>query len=85
MYQPNYDPNDLSRYSASVSMAYYPSNDPTLVAAAMSRDHTSSTFGGTDQSKYSRTGDGTATVTSQQSQQGMFAWEGYSGTCSVAL
>lgn len=68
MYPPNYaDPSELSRYPASVSMAYYPSSDPTLVAA-MSRDH-STTFGAADQSKYSHSTDGTSPATSQQQTQ----------------
>ena len=72
MYPPNYgDPNELNRYPASVSMAYYSSSDPTLVAA-MTRDHSSSAFGGTDQSKYGRmTVDGTSPVSSHQQTQGI--------------
>lgn len=63
MYTPNYDPSELNRYPVSVSMAYYQPSDPTMMAAAASQrgDHTSSTF--------SRTTDGTSSVSSQQQTQ----------------
>ena len=69
VYPHNYaDPSDLSRYPVSMA-AYYPSaSDPALVAT-MSRDHSSSSFGMggvAEQSKFSRSSDGTSTVASQQ-------------------
>lgn len=64
---PFYDPADMNRYPASVSVAYYPSSSDPSVAGGITRDHSSSVFSG-DAGKFARGTDVTSPVVSSQQQ-----------------
>ena len=81
---PFYDPSDMSRYPASVSMAYYqhPNSSDPSIAGGITRDHSSGAFTA-EGNKFGRTNEVTSPVSSNPTQQQTQQQQGTAQQCGL--